>query len=100
MAADKTVEDVRAAARELTGAIDQEVAARKATRKAAHALVVATEGWQSPRHYHAVTHAASGLLHDIDEDEVSREHTRQELREFLDLVDFAATERKEAVNVG
>lgn len=99
MAADKTVEDVRAAARTLTGAIDDEIAARKATRKAAHALVMAAEGWeQCPHHYHAVTHEAAGLLHDIDEDEVMREVTRVGVLEFLDLVDFAATEKEAAVH--
>jgi len=96
---DKTVDDVRAAARGLVEALDHELAAEAASREAALALAATAEQWCAPRLMHAVWREAYGLQEDVKEHEQTREYTRQEAADFLELIELAATDRKEAASV-
>jgi hypothetical protein len=89
-----TPDDVRTVARELLELTEREIALRRERKEAALRLVQAAEKVSWPKLLHAVTQEAAGLMHDVDEEEIAPESMRDQLIDFLELVDVAATARE------
>lgn len=92
---DWRADDVREAARTLAAAIETARAAPDDVNVAARELVLVAEGWHSPKLYHAMSHEAGGIHHDLTEDDVDLRIVAKAVADFLELIELAASDRAE-----